>query len=148
MYSSGKAINTFSNVKILNNTGIDDSGLKQGFLFRFAFRNGTGAGTGNEIKNNLFKNTGGMLVTKEEGGSSWTVSWGNNIYPTSNTVDPSEVVGVPSLDAAFNPTSSDTVARDKGTAVSYFSTDKLGTTRRRVRHGTSELMNIRATFCR
>jgi hypothetical protein len=134
MYSTGKSINTFSNVKILNNTFIVDSGQLSGGIGQimgFGWANGSGAGTGNEIKNNLAMGTGKMGFNRDKtGGGSWTVSWGNNIYPTSQTFDPSATIGVPSLDASFVPTSSDTLARDKGTSLlNYFSTDKVGTVR-------------------
>jgi hypothetical protein len=132
MYSTGKAINTFSNVKILNNTFIVDSGAAAkytGQIMGFGFGNGSGAGSGNEIKNNLAKGTGNMSINRDSGGGSWAVSWERNIYPVSIALDTSEAVGVPSLGANFVPTSSDTLARDKGMAMSYFSTDKLGTAR-------------------
>ncbi|MGZ6447155.1 MAG: choice-of-anchor Q domain-containing protein [Pseudobdellovibrionaceae bacterium] len=132
MYSTGKAINIFSNVKILNNTFIVDSGelaTYTGQLMGFGFGNGTGAGSGNEIKNNLASGTGNMGINHDTGGGSWTVSWGNNIYPIPMALDPSGIVGVPSLDASFIPTVTDTLARDQGVTMSYFSTDKLGTPR-------------------
>lgn len=129
MYSTMAPINTFSNVKIMNNTFIDDTGNNSGQIMGFGFGGGTGAGSGNEIKNNLAKGTGSMGINKDTGGGSWTASWGNNIYPTSIALDPSETVGVPSLDASFVPTASDTLARDHGTTLSYFSTDKVGTAR-------------------
>ncbi|MGZ3803423.1 MAG: choice-of-anchor Q domain-containing protein [Pseudobdellovibrionaceae bacterium] len=130
------AVNTFSNVKILNNTFIVDPGQLgasigqiMGFGFGLGSNYGTAAGSGNEIKNNLAVGTGPMPINKDQGGSAWTVSWGNNIYPTSKDLDPSAIIGVPSLDANFIPTASDTLARDHGVTLSYFSTDKLGTAR-------------------
>lgn len=136
MYSTGKAINTFANVKILNNSFIVEPGAIATFtgqIMGFGFGLGTGAGiaagSGNEIKNNLAKGTGSMGINKDAGGGSWSISWGNNIYPMSIALDPSEIVGVPALDANFVPTASDTLARDRGTTMSYFSTDKVGTAR-------------------
>lgn len=136
IYSTGMAMNTFSNVKILNNTFIVDAGQVSGgigqilgFGFGLGSNYGTAAGTGNEIKNNLAVGTGPMPINKDQGGGSWTVSWGNNIYPTAMALDTNETVGVPSLDANFVPTASDTLARDRGTTLSYFSTDQRGIAR-------------------
>lgn len=127
MYSTGKAINTFANVKILNNTFIDDLGGAN--LIGFSFASGTGAGAGNEIKNNLAKGNSSLGFNSSSGGGSFTVSLGNNIYPTASAQDPSGIVGVPSLDANFVPTAADTLARDRGVTLSYFSTDKRGLAR-------------------
>ncbi len=133
MYSTGNAINTFSNVKILNNTFIVDAGQISGGIGQImgiGWANGSGAGAGNEFKNNLAMGTGPMGFNRDKtGGGSYTVSWGNNIYPTSKAFDPSGKIGVPSLDANFVPTASDTLARDQGATMSYFSTDKVGTAR-------------------
>lgn len=126
MYTTGKAINTFSNVKVLNNTFIDNIGGVR--MMGFSCGGGSGSGSGNEIKNNLAKG-GSSMDTQMASCTSWTVSWGNNIYPASSALDPSETVGVPSLDANFVPTASDTLTKDRGTTLSYFSTDKLGTAR-------------------
>ncbi|MGZ3805217.1 MAG: choice-of-anchor Q domain-containing protein [Pseudobdellovibrionaceae bacterium] len=127
MYSTGMAINTFSNVKILNNTFIDELGGAT--MIGFSFANGTGAGAGNEIKNNLAKGNSSLGFNAGSGGGSFTVSLGNNIYPTACALDPTAIIGVPSLDANFVPTASDTLAKDHGVTLSYFSTDKLGTPR-------------------
>ncbi|MGZ3792083.1 MAG: choice-of-anchor Q domain-containing protein [Bdellovibrio sp.] len=132
MYSTGKAINLFSNVKILNNTFVVDTGqlaTYMGQLMGFGFGNGSGAGSGNEIKNNLAYGTGNMGINQSTGGSSWSVSYGNNIYPVPVSMDPNAIIGIPILDANFIPTATDALARDQGMTLSYFSTDKLGTPR-------------------
>ncbi|MGZ3782333.1 MAG: choice-of-anchor Q domain-containing protein [Pseudobdellovibrionaceae bacterium] len=127
MYSTGMAINTFSNVKILNNTFIDNIGGVQ--LIGIDFANGTGAGAGNEIKNNLAKGSTSMGLNIGSGGGSFVLSLSNNIYPNKQATDPTAIIGVPSLDANFVPTAMDTLAKDHGTTLSYFTTDKLGTPR-------------------
>lgn len=130
MYSTGKAINTFANVKILNNTFIDSRPTRTsgGQLIGLSWNYGTGAGAGNEIRNNLAVGTLNNIEYKF-GGSSFVAAYSNNIYPQKQSLDPNGIVGVPSLDSNFVPTSSDTLARDHGTTLSYFSTDKLGTAR-------------------
>jgi hypothetical protein len=132
IYSTGAAINSFNNVKILNNSFIDDrtSRAGTGQLIGYGFGNGSGAGSGNETRNNLVRGTpSGMSINMDRGGSSFSMAYSNNIYPYSVSRDPSAKVGVPALDANFIPTSSDTLARDKGMAMSFFSTDKRGTAR-------------------
>ncbi|MGZ3797551.1 MAG: choice-of-anchor Q domain-containing protein [Pseudobdellovibrionaceae bacterium] len=126
MYTTGQAINTFSNVKILNNTFIDDIGGVR--MIGFSCGGGSGAGAGNEIKNNLAIGSSSMGANMSDCGS-WTATWGNNIYPGSCALDPSGIIGVPSLDANFVPTASDTLARDRGMPLSYFSTDLRGVVR-------------------
>jgi hypothetical protein len=131
MYSTGKAINTFANVKILNNTFIDSRPNRKagwGQLIGLSWNNGTGAGAGNEIRNNLAVGTV-VNIEYKYGGSALFVTYSNNIYPQKQSLDPSGIVGVPSLDANYIPASSDTLARDHGITLSYFSTDKVGTTR-------------------
>jgi hypothetical protein len=57
MYASANSISSITNVKILNNTCVDNN-----FQYRtmwFANFNGNPTGSGNEIKNNLFYNCGG-----------------------------------------------------------------------------------------
>lgn len=131
VYSTGAQLNSFSNFKVLNNSFIDDRTTRTGVgqLIGFGFANGTGAGSGNEIRNNLFRGTQNMAINRDTGGSQFVMAFSNNIYPQAQTLDPSGKIGVPSLDANFVPRSSDTLARDQGTTVSYFSTDKLGTAR-------------------
>ncbi|MGZ3770557.1 MAG: choice-of-anchor Q domain-containing protein [Bdellovibrio sp.] len=126
MYTTGLPINIFSNVKILNNTFIDDIGGVR--MIGFSFGNGTGAGDGNEIRNNLAKGSSSMGFNVDSS-SGFTVSLSNNIYPGQQTVDTTAIIGVPSLDSNFIPTATDTLARDRGATLSYFSTDKLGTSR-------------------
>ncbi|MGZ3769027.1 MAG: choice-of-anchor Q domain-containing protein [Bdellovibrio sp.] len=127
MYSTGLAINTFSNVKIFNNTFIDDKGGVR--MIGFDFHNGTGAGEGNEMRNNLAKGPTPMNFNIGSGGGSFTINLSNNIYPSAQDNDPTAIIGVPILDANFVPSASDTLARDRGMTLNYFSTDKLGTPR-------------------
>lgn len=134
MYSTGgKALNSFTNVKILNNSFIDDRTSHAGIgqLIGYGFGgSGSGAGSGNETRNNIFRGTpSGMTINMDGGGGSFSMAYSNNIYPYPISRDPSGKIGVPSLDANFIPTSSDTLARDKGMSLSYFSTDKRGTAR-------------------
>lgn len=131
-YSTGAAMNTVTNLKILNNTFIDarpsHAGLGQ--LTGFGFGGGTGAGTGNEYKNNLFVGTpSGMKMNMDSGGSQFSMAFSNNIYPYAISMDPSGKVGVPSLDTNFVLTAADTLARDKGVTLTLFAVDKNGTPR-------------------
>lgn len=135
IYSTGAAVNSFNGLKILNNTFVDarPAGTTGscGQLMGFGFGNGSGAGSGNEIRNNLkIGSPCQMQIHTDSGGGSWSVAWSNNVYPYAMSVDTSETIGVPQLDANYVPTSSDTIARDRGISMSaYFTADKLGTPR-------------------
>ncbi len=133
IYSTGAAMNTVTGLKILNNTFVDQRpGIvaEGGQLIGISFnKGGTGSGSGNEIRNNLAYGTVDGISMKYGWGSQFVLAFSNNIYPQAQSEDPSESVGVPSLDANFAPIATDNLARDRGMTLSYFSTDKLGTLR-------------------
>jgi hypothetical protein len=129
-YSTRDPLNSFSGLKIVNNTFIDDRVTSRlAPRIGFGFGNGSGYGTGNEFRNNLFRGAHGLSMSKDTGGAQFSMAYSNNVYSNYLSMDPSGVVAVPALDLSFVPTASDTVARDRGMPMSFFSTDKRGISR-------------------
>ena len=132
MYSTGDPINTFTGVKILNNTFVDSRATNQGnwatiYMPTAQWHGGSGSGTGNEIRNNIFLHTGDLAIDKNLPAS---ITFSNNIYSRAQSIDPSGIVGTPQLDSNFVPLATDTLARNRGTNLStYFTLDMLGDTR-------------------
>lgn len=129
VYSTGEALNSISGLKFTNNTFIDERPSGAAPRIGYGFGGGSGAGAGNEFRNNVIVSPHGQVFSLDTGGGSFVMTYSNNVYPNTNAFDATGVVGVPSLDANYIPTSLDTLVLDKGMTLNYFATDKLGTSR-------------------
>ena len=95
MYSTRDPLNTFTGVKILNNTFVDSRTVNQGnwptiVMSTALWKGGAGAGSGNEIRNNIFLHTGNLGIDLN---LPATIAFSNNIYPRAQSKDPSGIIG-------------------------------------------------------
>jgi hypothetical protein len=157
-YNSQNSIASFTNIKILNNTFVDQSGY---YTVRFDSYNGNPTATGIEIKNNIFHNCGSGAaypVIRIENSTAFTASsfsFDGNVYygrvpaaisycgtttwaanwiaahePHSRTSAPVFVKYTANAqDNDYHLTAADTSARDRGVALAYFTDDRDGTAR-------------------
>jgi hypothetical protein len=84
LYTSANSVSSIVNVKILNNTFVDNTGQYQ--VIRFDGFNGNPSASGNEIKNNIFYNCGRsaservISISQSSGFSASSFSFDGNIY--------------------------------------------------------------------
>jgi hypothetical protein len=149
-YDSTGAISSLTNLKIINNTFVDDSNWA---AVQGRWGTGTPTITGVEIKNNIFVNSGAYDIVDNPGLTATSISFANNLYWGSTmvykgasyfsasawaSVEPSLVSALPAFVyySAGSPandlhlTSGDTAAAGQGlNLTAYFTTDKDGVTR-------------------
>jgi hypothetical protein len=143
-----------NNIKIINNTFVDQRTSSGWFTVGFRNYNGNPTGVGNEIKNNIFVNCAALLIHPSTGFTSNSFAFGGNVYPSNFGIefwgttytpaswvasrDSGGKVGQPafvsyttkSVNNDFHLLSSDTVARNTGVNMSaLFNTDKDGNPR-------------------
>jgi chitodextrinase len=159
LYASGAPIPAITNIKILNNTFIDNPWQ----MITFFNYSGNPTGSGNEIKNNIFYNSGpdgyhpAIGIENSTGFDANSFSFDGNIYynsastpyitfrgtnytasnwisakePHGKIIAPQFVSYAPNADGNdLHLKSSDTTAKDSGLSLSaYFTADKDGVSR-------------------